>query len=58
MGLQNLGNSCYMNAALQALSNVTPMTQYFLECCPVSGIDTIEVVIVLNDSVFKIFGCR
>jgi len=32
VGLQNLGNTCYMNSALQALSNITPMTQYFLRC--------------------------
>ncbi|KAL4716435.1 hypothetical protein ACJJTC_015863 [Scirpophaga incertulas] len=32
VGLQNMGNTCYMNAALQALSNTTPLTSYFLEC--------------------------
>ncbi|KAJ0171492.1 hypothetical protein K1T71_013042 [Dendrolimus kikuchii] len=32
VGLQNMGNTCYMNAALQALSNTTPLTSYFMEC--------------------------
>lgn len=32
VGLQNIANTCYMNAALQALSNTPPLTNYFLDC--------------------------
>jgi len=30
MGLQNIGQTCYMNATIQCLSNIQPLTEYFM----------------------------
>ncbi|CAF1588684.1 unnamed protein product, partial [Didymodactylos carnosus] len=36
-GLSNLGNTCFMNSALQCLSNVPQLTKYFLTSPTNSG---------------------
>ena len=30
-GLNNMGNTCYMNSSLQCISNIAPLRKYFFE---------------------------
>lgn len=43
-GLNNLGNTCYMNSALQCLSNCTPLTNYFINKTYVGEINLMNVL--------------
>ena len=36
-GLKNLGNTCYLNSAVQALSACTPLTNFFLTAYAPTG---------------------
>lgn len=51
IGLDNLGNTCYMNSALQSLSNCPSMTSYFLECS-----DYIQMRILYKSNYFDAYS--
>lgn len=55
-GLRNLGNTCYMNAALQTLSNCSPLREYFCSFLTLSTLSSDDLVhgdCLQSDSVLR-----
>lgn len=54
-GLMNLGNTCFMNSALQCMSNVPPLTDYFLSDTHLSEIN-VNNPLGMGGQIAKSFG--
>lgn len=54
VGLKNIANTCYMNSAIQALSNSPPLTGYFLECANIVQNSTSRTKVGLAKSYYRL----
>ncbi|OMJ77528.1 hypothetical protein SteCoe_22857 [Stentor coeruleus] len=50
-GIQNMGNTCFISAALQCLSNTQPLTDFFL-----SGLHEVEKCSRFNGEISSVYG--
>ena len=54
-GLMNLGNTCFMNSALQCMSNTSPLTNYFLNDTYLREINS-DNPLGMNGQIAKAYG--
>lgn len=55
-GLMNLGNTCFMNSALQCMSNTPPLTDYFLSDSYLPDINE-KNPLGMHGQIAKAYGC-
>ena len=58
IGLVNVGQSCYMNATLQCLSNIKEMSNYFLKNFRTFNIDNQEFTVAYSSLIYDIFNTK